>query len=38
MKNLKLIKEYYTTLSTKGKAVFLLGAVVAVYVILEVVS
>jgi hypothetical protein len=38
MKNIEIVKEYYKTLSTKGKAVFLLGAVVAVYVILEVVS
>lgn len=38
MKNFKLIKDYYHTLDTKGKAIFALGAVAVVYVILEMIS
>lgn len=38
MKNIQIIKEYYKTLSTKGKAAFLLGAVAIVYIILEIIS
>ena len=38
MKNFKLIKDYYYTLDTKGKAIFALGAVAVVYVILEMIS
>jgi hypothetical protein len=36
MKNLKLIKEYYTGLSHKGKVLCLLAATVVVIVVLEV--
>ena len=36
MKNLKLIKEYYTGLSHKGKVLCLLAAAIAVIVVLEI--
>jgi hypothetical protein len=36
MRNLKIIKEYYTGLSHKGKVLCILAAVVAVIVVLEV--
>jgi hypothetical protein len=38
MKNLKLIKEYYRSLNTTGRAVFMLGGVVVIYILLEVIS
>lgn len=36
MKNLKLIKEYYTGLSHKGKILCILAATVVVIVVLDV--
>jgi len=38
MKNIKLIKDYYHTLSNKGKAVFALTGIVVVYLILDAVA
>jgi hypothetical protein len=38
MKNFKLLKDYYGTLSCKGKLIFATVALVAVYLILEAIS
>ena len=38
MKNFKLLKEYYKTLGSTGKVVFLLAGIVAAYVLLELLS
>jgi|14BtaG_2_1085337.scaffolds.fasta_scaffold08880_2 hypothetical protein len=35
MKNLKLVKDYFNTLTSKGKAFFVLAVIVAAYLILD---
>lgn len=35
MKNLKLVKDYFNTLNSKGKAFFVLATIVVVYLILD---
>tara|TARA_R100000152_G_C6716739_1_gene143387 strand:+ start:477 stop:593 length:117 start_codon:yes stop_codon:yes gene_type:complete len=38
MKNFKLLKEYYKTLSSTGKIVFILIGIAAAYALLELLS
>ena len=38
MKNIKILKDYYHTLTTKGKAMFVLGGLVVVYIVIETIS